>query len=110
MGKKKLPRKVIREVDNFVRTIQEDNVPVERVLVFGSYAKGKQKKWSDIDVCIVSPRFQDAFSALQYLWRKLPNDPDSAIEPVGFTARDFEEDNLSPLTYEIKKHGIQVRV
>jgi len=110
MDKKKLPKRVIKEINSFVKDLKKDRVPIERVYVFGSYAKGEQGKWSDVDVCIVSPKFTDAFAAMRYLWRRLPNDPDSMIEPLGFSPEDFEEGNLSPLTYEIKKHGVEVRV
>ena len=32
-------------------------IPVERVILFGSYAKGKPKKYSDIDIAVISFRF-----------------------------------------------------
>lgn len=103
MVKKKLPKKVIREVEDFMNILKSEKIPIKKVLVFGSYAKGKQGKWSDIDVCIVSPKFKDAWKSTQYLWEKLPDEPNSKIEPVGFSPKDFKEDP-SPLIHEIKKH------
>lgn len=32
-------------------------IHIERELIFGSYAKGKTGKWSDIDVALVSEGF-----------------------------------------------------
>jgi len=32
-------------------------IPVQKVILFGSYAKGAAKKTSDIDVAVISPRF-----------------------------------------------------
>jgi|WetSurMetagenome_2_1015567.scaffolds.fasta_scaffold987476_1 uncharacterized protein len=109
MVRKKLPKKVINEVRNFVEIIRDDNTPVDKAIVFGSYAKGRQSKWSDIDLCLVSPKFKDAFSALQYLWRILPDNPVSEIEPVGFAPEDFKEIS-SPLVYEITKTGVEVEI
>ena len=31
-------------------------IPIEKLIVFGSYAKGSAKTWSDVDVCVVSHR------------------------------------------------------
>lgn len=109
MVKKKLPRKVVKKVRQYVKILEADNLPVEEVYVFGSYAKGKQSKWSDIDVCVISPKFKDSFLAMQYLWHKRPEDDiDLFIEPVGFSPKNFEKDP-SPFVYEIKKYGIRVR-
>ena len=34
-------------------------VPIDRMILFGSYAKGKQHKHSDVDLIIISPKFSD---------------------------------------------------
>ncbi|TSC51984.1 MAG: DNA polymerase, beta domain-containing protein, partial [Parcubacteria group bacterium LiPW_72] len=83
-----------------------DKVPLKRVIVFGSYAKGIQRKWSDIDVCLVSPKFQDKIKAFVYLLKKA-NKAQSRIEPHPFHPNDFV--NEDPLVWEIKKDGIEVK-
>ncbi len=105
MVKKKLPKKVTDEVKDYVRILKEDELPINHVIVFGSYAKGTTHKWSDIDVCIISSKFNDPFEALQYLWLKKADDN---IEPIGFSPKDFKEG--SSLINEIKKFGIEVSV
>jgi predicted nucleotidyltransferase len=78
--------------------------------VFGSYAKGTERKWSDVDVCIVSPKFTNTFKALEYLWSKREiHDPKYAIEPVGFTPEDLD-DEYDSLISEIKKTGVEMDV
>jgi len=109
MATKKLPKKVIREVSQYINILKEDKLSIDEIYVFGSFAKGKQRRGSDIDVCVVSPKFRNFFKSNQYLWGKLPEDPYLLIEPVGFTPQDFEVVS-SPLVYEIKKHGIKVEV
>ena len=107
MVTKKLPEKVTKKVRKYIKTLKNDNLPVADVYVFGSFAKGTQHKWSDIDVCVVSPAFKNAWSSSKYLWQKRSDDAYLTIEPVGFTPEDFKVE-ASSLIHEIKKHGIKV--
>ena len=107
MDKKKLPKKVIREVEIFKKTLRGEKLPLSAVYVFGSYAKGTPHKWSDIDVCIISPKFKNSWDTLQFLWKKRPRNFDLSIEPVGFSPDEFEKGEI-PLIHEIKKFGVIV--
>ena len=54
----------------------------DKMILFGSYAKGNQKKDSDIDVAIVVDKIQgDYFSTHPLLWR-IRREVDDRIEPV----------------------------
>jgi len=107
MAKKQLPKKIIEQVREFKKILQADKLPVKDVYVFGSYAKGTAGKDSDIDVAVISPKFKDSWSALSYLYAKLPYGVGWAIEPVGFNPKEFA-DKYSTLIYEIKTHGVKV--
>ena len=102
----KLSSKIKTEVLNYIRTLKQDKIPLKRVIVFGSYAKGVQHRWSDIDVCLVSPKFQDKIKAFVYLFKKA-NDSQSKIEPHPFHPNDFV--NEDPLVWEIKQNGIEIK-
>jgi predicted nucleotidyltransferase len=55
---------------------------VDQVVLFGSYAKGNQHEYSDIDVAIIVNSIQlDFFVYAPILW-KLRRDIDERIEPV----------------------------
>ncbi len=108
MAKKRIPQAVINQVRIFSDSIRKDNVPISGAYIFGSYAKGKQTNWSDIDLCIVSPAFEKKIkNPMNYLWSKRLAVNDFTIEPVGFSPSDFAEE--SPLISEIKKYGVSVR-
>lgn len=109
MVKKRVPKEIIRIVRGYSRRLAEqDKLPIEKVIIFGSYARGTPRKWSDIDVCIVSPKFKNAFKALQFLWtRRNKQEAIIGLEPVGFSGKDFEEG--SSLIQEIKKTGIAIK-
>ncbi len=108
MAKKRIPEKIKKIVRGYVeRIIEEENLKVNKVAIFGSYAKGNTHKWSDIDVCVVSPRFKDEFEALRFLWtRRNKREVMAGLEPVGFSAKSFREG--SSLIKEIKETGVEI--
>ena len=108
MAKKRIPKKVIHSIQSFIQEVERDNIPVQRVYLFGSYAKGTQHKWSDVDVCVISPKFTQPWKALEYLWQKRPKNIDPMIEPVGFSLKDFSVEG-SALVAEIQNNGIRLR-
>ena len=46
----------LNQAKKFVLQLKNDGINVDSAFLFGSYAKGTQHKYSDIDVCIVSPK------------------------------------------------------
>ena len=72
--------------------------------LYGSYAKGQAREWSDIDVAVISPVLGNVLGDEQFqLWR-LRRDVDSRIEPYGMTQQDFENNN-DPMVRAIKTTG-----
>lgn len=79
---------------------------MDSAYLFGSYARGTQDKWSDIDLAVVSPDFsEDLFGERLFLMR-LACDIDERIEPKPFRPDGFEP--FDPLVYEIQKHGVKL--
>ncbi|MEK7202987.1 MAG: nucleotidyltransferase domain-containing protein [Patescibacteria group bacterium] len=109
MSKKTIPQKVKKEIAQYINILKKDKLPIKKVILFGSYAKGGQHKWSDIDLCVISPKFKDAFKALHYLSLKKPFNAKYAIGPIGFSPKDFK-DKYSTLIYEIKTTGIEITI
>lgn len=107
---KKTTRKVAQKyVLDFVKYLRlENKLPIKQAYLFGSYAKNKQRDWSDIDVAIVSKKLGGQVDPYEYLWEKLrPIDIQRGIEPVGYHPDDFVLPD--PLVWEIKKHGIKIK-
>lgn len=66
----------------------------------------KQRRWSDIDVAVISPDFStDRFEKRVQLMR-ITSRIDDRIEPVPFRPETFSKSD--PLAFEIMKHGIRV--
>ncbi len=109
MPKKTISKKITREIKDYLSILKKDKLPIEKAVLFGSYAKETQSEISDIDLCIISPRFKNAFKAMQYLYLKRTNNKTPVISPIGFSPKDFN-DNYDTLIQEIKKTGIEIFV
>ena len=108
MPKKAISKKVKTQIDKYVDLLKQDNLPIKKVILFGSYAKGTQGEWSDIDLCVISPKFKSSWDALNYLWdKRIIFDTKYTIEPIGFNPKDFN-DKYSFLINEIKTTGIEI--
>lgn len=109
MAKRRISKKIIRLIKDYTCRLKEKKkLPIKKVIIFGSYAKGRAGKWSDIDVCIISPRFKDPFAAIEFLLKQRERkEVIAGLEPVGFSGKDFREG--SSLIQEIKKTGVEVK-
>lgn len=107
VGKPITLKKIKKIIKNYTDLLQKDGWPIQKVILFGSYAKGNANQYSDIDICLVSPKFgKDYIEETQYLHKKIWQ-TDSRLEPVAFNPRDFAEDE-NPFVWEIKKTGIRI--
>lgn len=107
---KKFSKKINKSIKDYVEVLKKD-IPIQRVVIYGSYAKGKAKKDSDIDLAIISPKFgKNPQEDGKYLFGKLWEVNDSKIEPIGYSPKDFQNPYPSPLLYEIRKYGKEIKV
>lgn len=100
-----LPIKIRKAVQDYLRLLEKDGLSIQKAIVFGSHAKRKARRDSDIDICIISPQFEDGFQALHYLLKKT-YEINAFIEPHPFHPKDFA--NEDPLVWEIKKTGVTI--
>ena len=108
MVKKRIPKKIENKILSYVKDLKKDNLPINKVILFGSHAKGTPHKYSDIDLCVVSPKFKDFIDDTQYLFIKRKDNTMPHIEPIGLSSKDFKEPSM--LAKEIKKYGIEVKI
>lgn len=96
---------IFKKLKKFIHLVQNTLSPKSKVILFGSYAKGKQKKWSDIDVAVVLPEVEDRLK-LEVDLRLKSLIIDERINPFVFSRKEFQEN--SPLIWEIKKYGKKI--
>lgn len=85
----RIPESVQKVVKDYVAELRKQ-IPVEKVVLFGSYAKGTPHEFSDIDLAIFSDYFKDMsrIDSLRFLLLKAA-DYDLDLEPQGFTMDDY---------------------
>ena len=100
---------VVNSVRKYLRVLQLMGVHAERAILFGSYAKGTQHEWSDIDLLVVAPEFDGDYTNDQIvkLWHATL-DSDIRIEPVPCGVCEWES-GKGEMIIDIARHeGIEI--
>lgn len=101
-----LEKSVLISVKAYIEALRAQGLDVERAVVFGSQANGHAHEWSDIDLLVVSPVFDDMKdrSGINLLWR-LAARIDSRIEPIPCGSRQWREDDSSAVIEVARRDG-----
>ena len=103
-------REVIKTIKEFVKALRQEGIRVDRVILYGSYAKGKVRPDSDIDVAVISRNFgKDRVEEGMTLFR-IAGKIDPRLEPIPISSDSYEKDTWVPLIYEIKEKGIELEL
>jgi len=98
---------VIETVRNYARDIEEKGVHLRSVILYGSFAKGTQHEWSDIDVALVADEFSgfylDNKKMFPYVGSKKPY---IRIEAKTYPTDYFQQGD--PFINEITRTGIKI--
>ncbi len=105
---KKISKKIKKIVKEYISVLEND-IKVDRVVIFGSQAKGQASRKSDIDVAIVSDSFGSRKYNSSYLFQKLWKVKNSNIDPVGYSPKEYMAKTPSPLLSEIRQNGLELR-
>jgi len=100
----KIPKKIKEDIFLYINELKSEMI-IDKVVIFGSYAKGKFTDKSDIDIAIVSDFFSKKGQNNSFLFRKLWNVKNSNIDPIGYSNEEYISDTPSPLLSEIHKTG-----
>lgn len=103
---KKANRKIEQIIKSYIEQLERTGIHVQKAILFGSYAKGKNNEWSDIDLAIVSSdfignRFEDRNKI-----RRITLRVNSDISPMPFRPEDFNDSDY--FVKEILETGIRI--
>ena len=104
-----IPSEIIKLIEEFIKLVKEDNIQIEKVILFGSYAKGNYSNGSDIDLAIISADFRekdciDNMSNLLLKANKLKAD----IQTIPFSIEEYNDPK--GIMEEILNTGIELKV
>lgn len=101
-GAKKILAQFIKET--------KKRIPVEKVILFGSHAVGTPKKYSDIDIAVISPNFSgmNELKRIKLLLdcaHRIKSDLTIDIEAFGYTPKEYENASHFDFLGVIKETG-----
>jgi len=99
---------IIELLKKYVLLLNSEGVSVNKAFLFGSYSSDTATESSDIDVMIVSDKYDENDDLIIGKIWKLTRKINSKIEPFLIGNRKFNEDNSSPLISMIKDKGIEI--
>lgn len=93
-------------VRKYLNTLRQQDIPVSYGVVFGSQARGDVGPWSDIDLLVVSPRFDENLNRadINLLWRVAAH-IDSRIEPIPVGQQQFLTNDSSTMIEIARREG-----
>lgn len=95
-------------VDELIKKYKEalikNGVRLQKLILFGSRAKGTEKPWSDIDLCVVSPDFGVDRHDETVRLMNIASPIEPLIEPHPYNPAGLAE-YWDTLAHEIRTHG-----
>jgi uncharacterized protein len=90
----------------YLRKLRDSGIFVDSAVVFGSRARGQSTDWSDIDMLVVSPRFDGPRTRedMNQLWRIAAN-VDARIEPLPCGVIEWDTGCDSALVETARREG-----
>lgn len=104
-----LTSNIVNSIQAFLAELSQEGIPTSFAVVFGSCAKGNENEWSDIDVVVVSPFFDQEYTHkdLDLLW-VVASSVDSRIEPIACGESQWREDDVTPIIEIARRDGVVI--
>ena len=104
----KIPQPIQKIIEEYLNELS-NQIPVQKAILFGSYAKGTTHQYSDVDIAIFSDYFKgmSRVDGIHFLLLSAM-DYDMDIEPQSFTMAEYNEP--VGLVEEILKTGIELEL
>ncbi len=100
---------IVNTIQRYLQALQAKGLPVRFAILFGSYVNGIPDQWSDIDLLVVSPRFDGLAKRedINLLWRVAAR-TDSRIEPVPCGESQWAADTSNVLVESARREGERI--
>jgi predicted nucleotidyltransferase len=104
-------RSVVTGVRKYLRFLQDHGFSARFGVVFGSQARGTANPSSDIDLLVVSPRFDKSRRRrdICLLWHAALR-TDDRIEPIPCGEKQWETDDESAIIEIARREGRKIKV
>ncbi len=102
--------RIVKMVKTYLHKLEERGIPVAFGVLYGSHARMAARLDSDVDLLVVSPRFDqpNSWKDTEILWETTVH-TDSHIEPVGIGIEQWRRDHATPLIDMARQEGEIIR-
>jgi predicted nucleotidyltransferase len=102
---------IIAYLKQLMNEMLQSGFHIRKMVLYGSYSRNEQRKWSDIDVAIVADEFKGTgYDDVLLFSRQLSKFPQlNSIQPRTYNSKDFTPAK-DPFVEEILKTGIEIPV
>lgn len=81
-------------------------VRVEAIILYGSYVNGSPDEWSDIDIAVISPDFEEVpLWERQRMISRATVDRDPSLAPIGYPSSEYHNPGRHSFLGEIIRTG-----
>jgi predicted nucleotidyltransferase len=96
----------LKEIKRFINRSKKE-IDIEKIILFGSYAREKQNECSDIDLAIISDDFKtmNHFERMVYLGKLAWWADAVSVEALGYTLDEYKNATKLDFLGEIKRTG-----
>ena len=102
------PDRLVRQLRRFRRKISARH-GVQKMIIFGSFARGRTHRDSDVDLIVVSPRFRRRNASQRASPLYLEWDLDLPVDFLCYTPEEFRDLSTRPsLVREALREGIVI--
>ena len=91
-------------VEKFISELKK-RIYVQRVILFGSYARGTPRPWSDIDLAVISPDFHGGTEEDHLLLAEIARKVTPQIEAIPYMPEDFLQCEAQSFEADVLKFG-----
>lgn len=97
---------IVLIVRQYLNNLRKQGLPITYGVVFGSQATGSTDRWSDIDLLVISPRFDQLQKRadINLLWRVAAR-TDSRIEPIPVGQQQYQNNDTSTIIEIARREG-----
>ena len=101
-------KEAIELLKRYILVLNHNGIGVYKAILFGSYSTNTATDASDIDVMIVSEKYDETDDEVSGKIWKLTRLVSTKIEPFLIGKNKYNSNDVSPLIQQIKENGIEI--
>ncbi|KPK77683.1 MAG: hypothetical protein AMJ79_02465 [Phycisphaerae bacterium SM23_30] len=98
---------IISVVKKYLAALISMGINAQRGVLFGSFGRGEADEWSDIDLVVIAPEFDQGHNIdlVKTLWRATAQ-ADDRIEPIPCGEKEWDSNRGRPILEIARKKGV----